>query len=161
MKYLIVCVLALIIFLTGCSIQFREDLTNRPEFENLRDKCLELKKDVFLVQYKVQGSDTKIYTLEVPGNFSDIPPTTDAFLENPKAWIKEFHKVVGIVPAGTKLYLYNIVHMSGLATSTTRYFAKIDDPRYSHISVDLKFLINKDFLNGNYTIEDKYLKYCE
>ncbi len=143
MKYLsinpklIVSILLLIIFSTGCSFRSSKDITNRPEFQELRGKCLELKRDVFLVQY----SDTKEYTLHVPGGFSSMPPTIEAYINNPNAWKKEIDKVVGIVPSGTKLHIYNIVHISGQTTSIKSYFAQLDDPRLISIPIDVLFLL--------------------
>lgn len=136
---------------------FREDITNRPEFQHFQGKCLELRKDVFLIQY----SDSKIYSLEAPGSASSIPPTVEAYVENPKAWTQEIEKVIGVVPRGTKLHVNNIVHMSGPSTSITHYFSRLDDPRFNSIPIDVLFLLRRNSYKREFDIDDKYLRYCE
>lgn len=143
--------------LTGCSIKRQEDITNLSEFQHFIGKCLELKEDAFLFLY----SENKVYILRTPGGSSSVPSSIAAYLENPHDWNQPLQKIVAIIPKGTKLYIYNVTHVSGLSTSITRFFATIDDPRFCNIPVDVLFLLKRNFVEREYDIKDRYLKYCD
>jgi hypothetical protein len=149
-----------IVFFTGCTIKFRKELTDDVKFQHFVRRCLELKEDVFL-RHSSGSNNSKSYTLKPPGFFSSIPPSIRAYLENPEAWNTYTEKILAIVPKGTRLYIYDVSHFSGLATDITRFFAKIDDPRFCNLPVDVLFLINRDFLHTEYDIDHRYLKFCE
>lgn len=158
LKGILIFVLALI--LTGCTIAFRQHITNEIKFSHFVHRRLELKEDVFLV-YSSGSNNIKSYTLQAPRESSSVPRSINAYLENPEAWNSYTEKILGIIPAGTRLTIYDVSYFKGLATDIIRFFVELEDPRFSHIPVDALFLIDHDLLRTTFDIDHRYLKYCD
>lgn len=122
---------------------------------HLIGRWLELKIDVFLCQYP----DNKAYTLEIPGKSVDVPYSVKEYLQDPTNWQntdtfakigkrkKDQYfklKIVGIIPKGTRVYVYKIFERGTLYDSTVYALGHIDDPRYWKLPVNLSFLLKKE-----------------
>lgn len=154
MKFLFL--LILVCICCGCSIPIFTDISKEIQFIHLIKHCLELKEDVFLIYY----TDSKKYSLEPPGLFSSQPRTVEAYYTNPNGW-GSIDKIMGVVPKGTRIFIYKIVEKSTLQSNFLSFYAKINDPRYSHLDIDISFLLNRNYSQQKYSLKERYLEYCE
>ena len=155
MKASLVILCLFIIGLFYSCINIYNDISKDVEFKHLIKNCFELKEDVFLVYF----TECKSFALEAAGLSSTFPPTISAYYDNPTGWDISLVKVVGVIPKGTKLTIHRIVSKSNIESYFVSFYAKVDDPRYSHLEIDILFLLNSNFSEKQYSIEEHYLQY--
>lgn len=131
---LLLCILFL---LNSCWIRVQNDLTHSSSVEPVIYKCLELKQNVFLVK----SSQENIYLLKPTG--------------------LEKGKVIDMIPIGTRLRINNAFYRQNTESGRPYFYATIDDARYSHLTVDVVFLLDFINVNKNVNLDDRYLQFCE
>lgn len=137
-------------------VYYYKDISNHPRFEHIIGKTLILKKDVFLYQY----SDTQSYALQLPnGKNTALPFSVKEYLRDPKNWQNtdtfsklgqgaaqgyQKHRIVGVVKAGTLLFVDQIKEKQTPYESFMNVIAHINDPQYQNIPVEIYFILNME-----------------